>query len=229
LELTYPRDRLPAIAGLARVASLVFPGRYLSGIWEQTLSSGLLWVPRRRPMTLVEEKCAPSWSWASTTDAIRSAGVSHLPEVTDSRISLQQVLTAPNGSEILEVSGQMHECSVSLEPEPKPPRRRRKDAPEEEDDVLDYRFWPTVSEDSDDPRGRADNMCRFDGERGTQTEFFFLRLECSETMAFQHCRGLLLNCEKDDASGQISYTRVAVGWASHPVWHEAPSSVVRLK
>jgi hypothetical protein len=63
----------------------------------------------------------------------------------------------------------------------------------------------------------------------SDTEFFFLRLQCSETMAFHHCRGLLLNCEKDMASGQISYTRVAVGWASHPVWHEAPGSVVRLK
>jgi hypothetical protein len=60
LELTKSTDRLPAITGLARVIALNFPGQYLSRIYERNLLSGLLWVPRRRPMRLGEGKCAPS-------------------------------------------------------------------------------------------------------------------------------------------------------------------------
>jgi hypothetical protein len=227
LEMTYPTDRLPAIAGLARVASLVLPGRYLSGIWEKNLSSGLFWAPRRRPMKLVNERCAPSWSWASTSDPIKSAGVGG----QNSRITLLQILTSSNGSEILEVSGQIHPCSVSLKPEPKPiVRRRWKDMPDEEDNIPQYTFQPISLEHSNDPQGRPDsNICRFDCERGNQTDFFFLRLECSEAMAFQHCRGLLLNCEKDITSGEVSYTRIGVGWASHSVWHDVQPSFILLK
>jgi len=46
LRLTYETDRLPALAGIASVASRIVSGRYLSGIWEADLSSGLLWKPR---------------------------------------------------------------------------------------------------------------------------------------------------------------------------------------
>jgi hypothetical protein len=125
--------------------------------------------------------------------------------------------------------GQIHYCSVLLEPEPNPPRRYWKDIPREEDNVPGYKFWPILSEDSNNPQGRSNNIYRFDGKRGTQTEFFFLRLEYSETIALYYCRGLLLNYENDITSGRISYIRIAIGWASYPVWYKAPSSLVQLK
>ncbi|KAH8746428.1 heterokaryon incompatibility protein-domain-containing protein, partial [Diaporthe sp. PMI_573] len=43
LQLTCESDRLPALAGIADIASRIVPGQYLSGIWEANLSAGLLW------------------------------------------------------------------------------------------------------------------------------------------------------------------------------------------
>jgi hypothetical protein len=43
--LTFDRDRLPAIAGIARfVASYDLAGEYLFGLWSKSLHQGLLWV-----------------------------------------------------------------------------------------------------------------------------------------------------------------------------------------
>lgn len=159
LQLTYGTDRFPGISGLARAASLFFPGRYPSGIWEHTLSSGLLWVLKRRPMTLVEGECAPSWSWASTAEAVRSAGGVSLDETTESRITLEHVSTSSNDSEILVLSGQLYRCYVSLTPEPKPVIRRRKDAWEAEAHVDSYRFWPAPMENLENGREGPENVC----------------------------------------------------------------------
>ena len=208
LELTYAKDRLPAIEGVA---------------------SGLLWVSIKRSMMLIKEKCAPSWSWANTVNAVRSGCSSFNPTVTKSRITLNGVLDSPNEPQILMIMGQIQCCSVSVEPEPKPAKGRRDKTPEEEDDINDYSFRPNYPDESDDPYGRTHNICRFDRERGTQTEFFFLLLECSEHLQMLHCRGLLLNCEKDNFAGQTSYARAGIGWASHPVWHKARTSLVRLE
>ncbi|KAH7348911.1 hypothetical protein BKA65DRAFT_477297 [Rhexocercosporidium sp. MPI-PUGE-AT-0058] len=55
------------------------------------------------------------------------------------------------------------------------------------------------------------NVCRFGGERGTETDVFYLRLSCTSGMKFHHCRGLLLRC----ASGATGlYERVGVGWST---------------
>jgi hypothetical protein len=227
LQLTYGMDKLPGISGLARAASLFFPGRYLSGIWEYTLSSGLLWVPKRRPVTLVEGECAPSWTWASTTEAVRSSGAVSLDGTAESRITLEHVSTSSNGSKILFLSGQLQRCYVSLTSEPKPVIRRQKDAWETEAHIDSYRFWPTRVEDSENGYEEARNVCHFDGNRGSLSEYFFLRLECSKTLAFQHCRGLLL-IREDVTADQFSYTWVGVGWSSDSSWHTVPRSVVQL-
>jgi hypothetical protein len=73
-SLTYDRDRLPALSGIARQMHLPKEmGRYLAGIWESSLPLALCWdvnvnynveknwVKRRRP----SERRVPSWSWAS--------------------------------------------------------------------------------------------------------------------------------------------------------------------
>ncbi|KAK5652262.1 hypothetical protein OQA88_10610 [Cercophora sp. LCS_1] len=44
-SLTYEKDRLPAIAGLAQSFSeMNNPGRYMFGLWEKSLHIGLLWI-----------------------------------------------------------------------------------------------------------------------------------------------------------------------------------------
>jgi hypothetical protein len=76
-DLTNPRDKLPAIAGLARRYHKLTKGkngRYLAGLWENHLEAGILW---RRSEDLFGEMFrnviigtaksyrAPSWSWAA--------------------------------------------------------------------------------------------------------------------------------------------------------------------
>ncbi|KAK4574974.1 hypothetical protein LTR86_000824 [Recurvomyces mirabilis] len=88
LSITYPRDRLPAIAGIAaatrvrRQASGMPPGRYLAGLWESTFMHDLLWqvdpplVRNSRgqryasPLPRPKKYIAPSWSWLSILDPI---------------------------------------------------------------------------------------------------------------------------------------------------------------
>ncbi|KAH7115593.1 heterokaryon incompatibility protein-domain-containing protein, partial [Dactylonectria macrodidyma] len=65
LQLKYESDRLPALAGIADIASRIISDQYLSGIWKANLSSGLLWNPTKYPVKLSGVAGVPSWSWAS--------------------------------------------------------------------------------------------------------------------------------------------------------------------
>ncbi|EEU35828.1 uncharacterized protein NECHADRAFT_77212 [Fusarium vanettenii 77-13-4] len=71
-SLTLPEDRLPAIGGIAERFGLQSEDRYLAGIWQSHLPSGLLWIvdrfARGSPQTLPQASAwvAPTWSWAST-------------------------------------------------------------------------------------------------------------------------------------------------------------------
>lgn len=69
-SLTYPRDRLPAISGVARwfMTRLgLSPESYLAGLWRESLLEPLLWHFDRPPKsTAVRDlEAGPSWSWAS--------------------------------------------------------------------------------------------------------------------------------------------------------------------
>lgn len=68
-KLTFEKDKLPAVAGLAQYASQLTLDRYHFGLWETQLDLGLLW--RTAPYEDASE-CrgrvegrAPTWSWAS--------------------------------------------------------------------------------------------------------------------------------------------------------------------
>lgn len=70
MELTYPRDRLPAISGIARwfMSRLgLTPESYVAGLWRETLPECLLWHFFKPPEGRVvrDAEAAPSWSWAS--------------------------------------------------------------------------------------------------------------------------------------------------------------------
>lgn len=79
LRLTFGSDRLPALAGLAKQMMRVRGGKYLAGMWEDSLFEDLCW-------TVVEERSssetipppkdagayiAPSWSWASVLEPVQ--------------------------------------------------------------------------------------------------------------------------------------------------------------
>ncbi|PMD31506.1 HET-domain-containing protein [Hyaloscypha variabilis F] len=69
LSMTLISDRLPAILGLAQEIQSHRDGRYIAGLWEDSLISDLAWavsqygVEKSRPFKSVT--LAPSWSWAS--------------------------------------------------------------------------------------------------------------------------------------------------------------------
>ncbi|KAG4434257.1 hypothetical protein IFR05_010247 [Cadophora sp. M221] len=70
LQLTFEKDALVALSGVAKMCLKKRPGdRYLAGLWERSLIADLTWIPvsplsntdlRRRPASFR----APSWSWA---------------------------------------------------------------------------------------------------------------------------------------------------------------------
>lgn len=73
-RLTFAKDRLPALSGLASTWASNIPGRYLAGLWESDLERNLLWksVPHGSSRLSNEGNgevgvtTAPSWSWAKT-------------------------------------------------------------------------------------------------------------------------------------------------------------------
>jgi hypothetical protein len=63
-QITYQKDRLPSLSGIAKKLQQCGFGEYLGGLWRYDLLVQLLWtiddihVSRRAP-----KPRAPSWSW----------------------------------------------------------------------------------------------------------------------------------------------------------------------
>ncbi|KAI1406414.1 HET-domain-containing protein [Hypoxylon fuscum] len=69
-QLTFNKDKLPAIAGAATKMPQARTSRYLAGLWSESLLLDLLWqvMPGRAHLPLMtkdHEENAPTWSWAS--------------------------------------------------------------------------------------------------------------------------------------------------------------------
>lgn len=69
-DLTFPRDKLPALSGVAKRIYCQKGGQYLAGLWrDERIEAQLCWRadgPKIRPT----EWRAPSWSWASVDGPI---------------------------------------------------------------------------------------------------------------------------------------------------------------
>lgn len=65
MELTFEKDRLPALAGVARRYGEWNRKTYVAGHWKEDIPGALMWsktpYPRGRPL----RQAAPTWSWAS--------------------------------------------------------------------------------------------------------------------------------------------------------------------
>jgi hypothetical protein len=70
LSLTFPRDRLVALSGVAKTFQRIMKSNYLAGHWESTLPLSLLWERKYRTTSAPSEYIAPSWSWASLNRAV---------------------------------------------------------------------------------------------------------------------------------------------------------------
>ena len=68
-KLSYRRDKLIAVAGLAKAVQRKTSSRYVAGIWEPSVLEGLAWQ-RLGPGGKPAEYEAPTWSWASQESAV---------------------------------------------------------------------------------------------------------------------------------------------------------------
>ncbi|KAH7086234.1 hypothetical protein FB567DRAFT_444768, partial [Paraphoma chrysanthemicola] len=78
LGLTFHKDKLPAIAAIAkRTQAYLANDEYLAGLWKSTLLEELLWYTEApcvaRPPLNAHGSQVPSWSWASVSGAVRWA------------------------------------------------------------------------------------------------------------------------------------------------------------
>jgi len=67
--LTFPKDKLPALAGLAKAFAEASNDTYIYGHWRKNLPRELLWRRERGDATLGRpERDVPSWSWPAAAD-----------------------------------------------------------------------------------------------------------------------------------------------------------------
>jgi hypothetical protein len=76
-SVTFDKDRLPAIAGLARMIGEALQDQYLAGLWKGDLQRGLVWFSEEKHdkhsrglethLRNIRQRnyVAPSWSWAA--------------------------------------------------------------------------------------------------------------------------------------------------------------------
>ncbi|KAH6970570.1 heterokaryon incompatibility protein-domain-containing protein [Ilyonectria sp. MPI-CAGE-AT-0026] len=73
-KLTFERDRLPALAGIAARLATTLGATYIAGLWREDLSRGLCWMlmnPRgERNVALRRSSQGPTWSWTSVVGEI---------------------------------------------------------------------------------------------------------------------------------------------------------------
>lgn len=68
-DLTYPQDRMPALAGIAQEFGSSKGWTYICGHWQEDLSRTFGWTPRVH-QTIRPESGLPTWSWASIETAV---------------------------------------------------------------------------------------------------------------------------------------------------------------
>ncbi|KAI1734813.1 heterokaryon incompatibility protein-domain-containing protein [Xylaria scruposa] len=71
LDLTFEKDKFPALSGVVKQMQRVRHAKYIAGLWEDNLIEDLLW----RTFALSAERSskwrAPTWSWASMNGRIQ--------------------------------------------------------------------------------------------------------------------------------------------------------------
>lgn len=93
LRMTFQKDALPALSGLAKQMSEHREGeQYVAGLWDSTIFVDMLWAAQSGSGRRPKEWRGPSWSWVSTTAAVTYvqasvfAIVNLYPEIVDSNV-----------------------------------------------------------------------------------------------------------------------------------------------
>jgi hypothetical protein len=94
-SLTYPDDIFPALQGLAKLVPRTM-GRYLAGLWENSLPTGLCWYAS--PCERLADWRAPTWSWASASGQVGwLLGADMVAQVTVVNVTVTPQGTDPTG------------------------------------------------------------------------------------------------------------------------------------
>lgn len=106
-RLSFPRDKLVAISGVAEKAHASNHDQYLAGLWKEDLVSQLLWSLDDDPTSHKPEKYrAPSWSWASVDGTVSPLGGVGVQENNKVYVQILEAETVPVGlSPFGEISG----------------------------------------------------------------------------------------------------------------------------
>lgn len=82
-QLTFPSDKLVAIAGIAKAWARACGDRYVCGLWQSTLPVDLFWMRDPGPGRIVESRASrlpfPTWSWASRASRVIWIGLDEEP------------------------------------------------------------------------------------------------------------------------------------------------------
>jgi hypothetical protein len=108
MHLTYKTDRLPALAGLAKIYAQASNDRYIAGCWQKNLHLYLVWRAEL-PFTDSSAPLQPSWSWVSYDGPV------HFPLRPDKMVSLiDDVVVTINGSSTSSSYGEVEEGILEL-------------------------------------------------------------------------------------------------------------------
>lgn len=93
-SLTFRKDKLVALSGVARQVASMNGDKYIAGLWKSRLILYLLWYvdttyPHAGSEKWQSDCCAPSWSWASIIHPIRMA------------LSFKNLMSRSSASEII--------------------------------------------------------------------------------------------------------------------------------
>ncbi len=85
-SLTYEKDKLVAISGIAARMQILLDDQYLAGLWWRDLAGELMWCTRDKNSTRATRYIAPSWSWASVIGTIDGVSQAHLDGVDSGKL-----------------------------------------------------------------------------------------------------------------------------------------------
>ena len=221
LDLTFEKDRLPALSGIAKLIESFEPGRYIAGLWEKDLLYQLLWEIRGAsgmdtymPKTggLKNQRAniySPTFSWTSWIEQVQyyCCDRGHISMSLCEVVEIQSVVSGLNKY------GEVSYAHVKLRGElvlAEPLRFRITLLKKVRDEAFQRKqSQPDWAQNAGHPR-----MCLDYNVDDCWDELFFLKVMCiSRDQAHMDCSGLILRqTEISDTFTRVGVATIAKSW-----------------